>query len=523
MTFTPRRRKSYIRWKNGRPYYRRVIPARYRDMFDRKTEWVIPLKGSGNAELEAEAAALAHQHNKQLSFGEQLPDEAFTPPSDAVAMRVDLAPENAPPGQESAPVIFTRDGQVREIYRFAITDDPAERRKAEADGFFVMTTAESKAQLEFHEQLQAYQDADSPERREIADLKGERAARQIEAATRVSGETVLSILPRWHDYQKQAATTWKKHSQYATEFAELHGDLPLSEVTKRRVVEYVEHAQTLTYRGEPLSPTSITKRLDSIRALLAFAVHAGEIEANPAAGVKPPKDNRPKTARSWKSFTTDEIKKLAEASTEIWTNRRDSRQPGRREDLMTALQVLIWTGARPEEVCQLRRDDVDLHRGVVRITNDESDDGARARLTKNEQSIREVPLHSRLTPVLTEHLRHHNSPLLFPTFEPQATPAELAEAERTGKPPIIKGRYARPISREWTDNLRAVIAPTEPRKVLYSLRHSWAAESRRTGMPEHVRNAIMGHANDNPHAGRYGGDAEWLEEKRRWVERLDII
>lgn len=187
---------------------------------------------------------------------------------------------------------------------------------------------------------------------------------------------------------------------------------------------------------------------------------------------------------------------------------------------MTALQCLIWTGARPEEICQVRRDWVDLDRGVIQITNDETDDGARAAFVKNENSVREVPIHSRLLPFLSEHLRRHNSPLLFPSFEPKPSKAELAEAQKTGVLEI-KGRYARPISREWTDNLRTLIAPNEPRKVLYSLRHSWAAESRRSGMPEHVRNAIMGHAEDNPHSGRYGGDADWLEEKRRHVERME--
>jgi hypothetical protein len=42
-------------------------------------------------------------------------------------------------------------------------------------------------------------------------------------------------------------------------------------------------------------------------------------------------------------------------------------------------------------------------------------------------------------------------------------------------------------------------------------------------MPEHVRNAIMGHANDNPQAGLYGGDADWLEEKRQHVERMECV
>lgn len=67
------------------------------------------------------------------------------------------------------------------------------------------------------------------------------------------------------------------------------------------------------------------------------------------------------------------------------------------------------------------------------------------------------------------------------------------------------------------------MAGDDPRKVLYSLRHSWSAESRRLGMPEHVRNALMGHADDNPHAGRYGGDADWLKEKRKHLDVMNCL
>jgi integrase len=502
-----------------------MIPAQFQDLFGKKV-WMIALEGQNDADRATEAHAIADRHNRQMRMAETVDvEQAVKESADAVAMRIDLSPDNLPPdAPEQTPARFLREGQIVEVYRYAVTDDPAQRRAAEADGYFVVSQEEARAQFELQQHVKAFEEAQTPEAAEIADLKAERAAGRVETASRVSGETVLSILPRWREREKQAPTTWKKHTQYAKEFAEFHAgkgsDLHLSEVTKRHVQEYVEHAQTLAPKGKALSPTSITKRLDSVRALLSFAASVDEIEHNPATGVRPPKDNRPKTSRSWKSFEREEIQKLVKVSTDLWTKRRNSKQAWRKEDLMTALQCLIWSGARPEEICQVRRDWVDLDRGVIQITNDETDDNARAAIVKNENSVREVPIHTRLLPFLSEHLRRHNSPLLFPSFEPKPTPAELEAEKKTGVLEI-KGRYARPISREWTDNLREIIAPNEPRKVLYSLRHSWAAESRRSGMPEYVRNAIMGHAADNPHAGRYGGDADWLEEKRRHVERME--
>lgn len=523
MSFSPRR-GSHMILQDGRYYYRRIIPARYRAHFGGKTTWKVALKSIGRAALEAEAAALAHVHNRQLAFLAEVNPEALQAEAqDAVAMFIDLAPANPPPGFTPPPAkVFVREGREVAAHRFVITDDPGAKRKAEAAGFFVMSQAEALAQFDHASHIEAAEIAATSDQREIADLKRERAARHIADAEKVSAETVLSILPAWKAFKKQTPMTWQKHEQYVKEFAGLHGDINLSNVRKSHVVEYVEYAMNLTHRGEPLSPTSIQKRLDSVRALLAFATSRDLIEVNPATGVQPPKDTRPKTARSWKSFTPAEIVNLVEVSTAIWAGRKERTAKGRRADLMTALQCLIWTGARPEEICQLRREDIDLTgRKSIKITNDEIDDKARARVTKNDHSIREVPIHPRLLSILAAHLKSHNQPLAFPSFAPQPRPKELREAARTGKPVEMKGRYMFPLSREWTDRLRQKVAGGDPRKVLYSLRHSWAAESRRAGMPEHVRNALMGHADDNPHAGRYGGDADWLEEKRRHLEVMN--
>lgn len=521
MSFTPRRRKSYIAWKNGRAYYRRAIPAKYRPLFGGKTAWVIALKGHGSAALEAEAAAYAHQHNQELSDHDNLGEEGLRAFVEEVrAYQADpsafVPPETPDPGLWVGGKVVKRrslDLFVDERGQTVVEADDQRMTYPEYTARRAVAAAKGLAEV-----------ATTPDQRELAELRAFKGEREIEAATKAKDDcTLTELLPRWKAFKKQAPMTWQKHEQYVREFAALHGDLHLSAVTKRHVVEYVEHVMTLTHKGEPLSPTSIAKRLDSVRALLAFAVSRDLIIHNPATGVKPPQDKRPKTSRSWKSFTPAELVTLVDVSTDLWASRKERTAMGRGADLMVALQCLIWTGARPEEICQLRREDVDFRRRSIRITNDEADDEARAKATKNSHSIREVPLHPRLMPVLVAHLKRHNHPLVFPTFEPQVRPADLKEAERTGQPVEMRGRYMHPISREWTDHLRAKVAGDDPRKVLYSLRHSWSAESRRTGMPEHVRNALMGHADDNPHAGRYGGDADWLEEKRKHLDVMNCL
>lgn len=520
MVFVPRRRKNYIVWKNDRPYYRRAIPEMYRPLFGGKTAWVIALKGHGSAALEAEAAAWAHQHNEALSDHDELGEEGLRAFIETVkAYQADPSAFTPPDGP--APVLWIG-GKVTRPHIRDFYMDGRGRMVVDADGHR-MTYEEYAARTSIAGAKELADVAATADQRELAELRAYKGERELEAAVKANDDcTVTELLPRWKAFKKQAPMTWQKHEQYVREFAGLHGDLHLFEVTKRHVVDYVEHVMTLTHKGEPLSPTSIAKRLDSVRAMLAFAVSRDLITHNPATGVKPPQDKRPKTSRSWKSFTASEVVKLVDVSTVLWTERKERTAIGRGADLMTALQCLIWTGARPEEICQLRREDVDLMRRTIRITNDE-DDEARARLTKNAHSIREVPIHPRLLPIIEGHLKRHNHALLFPTFAPQVRPKDLHEAERTGQPVEMRGRYMHPISREWTDHLRAKVAGDDPRKVLYSLRHSWAAESRRAGMPEHVRNALMGHADDNPHAARYGGDADWLEEKRKHLDVMNCL
>lgn len=521
MAFTPRQGR-YITQRRGRYYYRRIVPESYREWLGKKVI-MIPLKGGNDSERHKEAQGLAAQHDRLFTTPLFHSPDELPVPDDTVAVYFEIHDD---PNEEApaSPRMFFRDGRFVPTKRYAIGAEPSAVRDAAKKGYFAMSEREYDLQLELAELRRQLDTAQTDDQRTIAELRSGPVIDQIQAsAASAASHSILSILPQWHEHQKQALTTWKKHVQYAREFAQLHGDLPLPEVTKSHVVDYVAHAQTLRYRGEPLSPTSIAKRLDSIKALLSFAVSADEITYNPATGVKPPKDTRPRTSRSWKSFDREEVQEIVRVSNAIWSKRRNSKQALRKEDLATALQCLIWTGARPEEICQARRDWIDLDRGVFLITNDETDDNARPALVKNESSIRAVPIHSRLKPFIASHLKRHNSALLFPSFEPQPTPFEIEDARQSGRPPEIKGRYARPLSREWTDHLRYHVAPNEPRKVLYSLRHSWAAESRRTGMPEHVRNALMGHADDNPHAARYGGDAEWLEQKRKYVEKMNCV
>jgi integrase len=457
----------------------------------------------------------------QFGFGVRILskfEESQTIDGPDLSVMLDFTKLPLPDGVILRPLKVHRDGKLVETCKIALSRDPDFLRAAEKEGFFPMSYQEGEAQLELNRLILQSRAADNKDHQEIANLKADKVKMDIDTFNASRGETILSVLPKWHMREQPRHATRAAHKRRVLEFVNLHGNLPLALITKRQIVEFVEHVQSMKHKGRPLAATSVSNYLASVAALLAFATSSDLIPFNPSLGVKPPKDVRPKLSRSWQRFEKDEVSKLISIATEVWGSRRVQAYKNRphltsrKSDLITALHMLVWTGARPEEICQLRLVDLDLANLTLSITNDDSDSGSdlRVRFTKNENSVRVVPIHSKVAPIVQNHVSLlqtiSNSMLLFPSFSPQ----------------LPTGRYARTISQEWTSHLRGKVT-NNPRKVLYSLRHSWKAESLAVGMPEHVRLALMGHGGENTAAARYAGDAEWTAEKRKHLERMNCV
>ncbi len=505
--FSPRSGKAnYIKSRGKSFYYRRAIRPEFRWMFGGKTEWNIKLEGVTDASRRAEAAALAHQHNKAMMFN--VVDDVTLTDTDDLAMRLDwstIFPR---------PLKFRRGGQVVETFKVAISDDPDYLRQAEQDGYFGMRREEGFAQVGLAQINQALPKSDGIEL-ELNQLKAANFTRKIDEMAPASGDTLRSILPKMHKQNRPRDTTKAGHVRAVEEFIALHGDLQLVDITKRHLTEYVEHLCGVCFRGQPMAPTTIQQRLDKMSAILEFATSVDAVEYNVAKSVKAPKDTRPMGDQTYKPFTKSEIRKLIDVATQTWTERKyqaHRTRVSRMTDSITALHLLIWTGARPEEICQLRLDDIDLERRGIIVTNESDDLGVRGRILKNEESVRGVPIHYRLLPRLSEHIEYirsvSNSGLLFPSFEPGTE----------------KGRYASTMGMDWSDHFRKHVS-TDPQKVLYSLRHSWAGASKDAGMTETMRNAIMGHKSDSKSssAKRYTHHFDDLHNQLAWVDKMDCI
>jgi integrase len=515
--FSPRQGKSdYIRPRGKHFYYRRVIPSKLRHFFGGKTEWNIRLEAATAAGRKAEAGALAHEHNMMMVTDLEAVATAITNSVDGtVNLKLDFSPDKLPVNVRIPPFEFYRDGKLIETYKIAGSTDPDFLREAEEQGFFVLSGPEWAKQAKLMKLRQSARTAANPDAKQLAKLRINNAKRDIDELPPATHDTLRSILPKLHQHKQQRSTTRAGHHRAVEEFISLHGNLPLSSITKRHVADYVAHLGTVSVKGRPLAPTTVRQRLEKLVSILQFAAYEGVVEYNVGRDVRAPKDVRPMGDQVCKPFTKLEVRNLIEAGTSVWSNRRyqtHKTKLSRKTDFITALHMLVWTGARPEEICQLRIEDVDLVSMGIEITNVSDDLDARKRLLKNEESVRGVPIHKTLLPRLIDHIEYvrsvSNSGLLFPSFKPESE----------------TGRYARPISNEWTDTLREHVSD-DPQKVLYSLRHSWAGESVEVGMSEDMRNAIMGHVSGSksPSAKRYRQHFDDLENQLEWVNKMDCL
>jgi integrase len=140
-------------------------------------------------------------------------------------------------------------------------------------------------------------------------------------------------------------------------------------------------------RGRPLSPTTLRRIHATLRSALASAVRRRFIQDNPAAHVELPPMHR----RSADVWTPEQLGKFLDAVA---------------DDRLYALFLLVaMTGLRRGEVIGLRWQDVDLHSGLLRITQQVVE--LRGQLVvgepKTRSGVRVVPVDAGTAATLAEH------------------------------------------------------------------------------------------------------------------------
>ena len=314
-----------------------------------------------------------------------------------------------------------------------------------------------------------------------------------------SDESLILLSQGFNLYkQEQVLENWGVRTATQNEASfkqliEIIGDIPITAVTKSVVRDY---KQTLLsypanrHKGKRKEKTleqlleegSVSISLETVRNVMGrvssffnWLVKQGYREDNPFSGVAP---RRIHSARSERSpFTDDDLRLLF--GTAIYKDKDYAH------DWQYWLPLLgLYTGARLEELCQLKGDDFKVSDGCHYI--DIHGEGDVHNRVKTPSSVRKIPVHSELLKlgILDKvNMRSRDSFL----FDLRRVNTNL------GHQPS-----------KWFGGYKASLGLPKGTKVFHSFRHTLRDKLTLSGVPnEHIRE-LLGHEQIGETFGRYG-------------------
>ena len=321
-------------------------------------------------------------------------------------------------------------------------------------------------------------------------------------AKSVADGPALSTLSKLYIDEGKRGGTWREVSTHEVERSlrdlfELVGDMPASEFdlhqarllkdrlsrcpqyfglrpeyagkTLRQVVESGATYKTIT-------AVTVNNRLRKLSAFLNWCKINGYIMDNPLVGLKVMTGSAKEARLSFDQHDLSILLDLEALKTEA-----------RKHPWRYWLPLLgRTTGARLEELCQLRVDDFIEQQGMQCIRIDDSREGQNL---KNASSRRVLPLHSSLIEQgllqYADSVRANGDDRLFPKLE------------------AVRGKLGHAASK-WFGRYKAKLGITDPRKTFHSFRHTFIDDLRDAGVQDSLIKRMVGHEDSSVTFGIYG-------------------
>lgn len=328
-----------------------------------------------------------------------------------------------------------------------------------------------------------------------------RTAQAVTVKRHVDGPT-LATLSKLYIEEGKRGGTWREVSTFEVERAlrdlfELMGDMPAkafdvhqARLLKERLSRCPQYfGLRPEYEGKTLkqvvesggtyktiTAVTVNNRLRKLSAFMNWCKSNGYIGDNPLMGLKVMTGSA-KDARL--SFESTDLTVLLDLDALMLEARK---HPWR-----YWLPLLgRFTGARLEELCQLRIDDFIQQQGIQCIRIDDSNEGQNL---KNSSSRRTIPLHPSM--VELGILRHVDSV--------KATGADRLFPELEA----VRGKLGH-ASSKWFGRYKTKRGVTDPRKTFHSFRHSFIDDLRDAGVQDSLIKRMVGHEESSVTFGIYG-------------------
>jgi integrase len=317
-------------------------------------------------------------------------------------------------------------------------------------------------------------------------LEAQRQAMSL-LAQRLQGHTVptpqLAIVPGGEDdcdvfdralehWQKERAPAAKTLDETRLAFKRLQqfsGVNRISQLNPRVLVAFRAHLRDKLQ----LKSGSVKKTLSLLSAVVAQLVEDSLAEANPFAGIRKPKGN---DATRVESLSPEQLSRIFRSP--VYAERLRPVRGGGEAAFWLPL-LALYTGARLEELGQLRLCDVEVRSGTLVLNIREVADAALS--VKNDESIRLVPVHATLRACgFDDYLRwckQNGHTRLFPGLK----------QDRYRK-------WTSGFSRWWGRYFDEVVGIDDPAYTFHSLRHMFKQFARACGISDSLIDELQGHA-----------------------------
>lgn len=302
--------------------------------------------------------------------------------------------------------------------------------------------------------------------------------------------------------------TAKKHRLHVRRLSEYHGNVTIKALTADMTADFCAayrelpngRSTPLKVRSAPMrdllalrkaDPTlpaygdgNFNKMLDYLRALFRHFDRDDLLKS-----CKKVKHVHPFSDKREKPFTPDQLRRILPLVEE---------RHGTGSDFTWWVYVLLYSGARPEEIAQLQRNDIRVNRDQTACSLSVTDTDDRG--VKNEDSIRTTPAHPALIERGLVAFVESRKAALFPTFAPDA------DGSLSGNP---SERF-----KTILNNVGVTGYGSAGR-----LRHTFTDAMRNAEVPDDVQRALVGHVDGSAHGGY--GRGVGFKTMQRWIARVD--
>jgi integrase len=342
-------------------------------------------------------------------------------------------------------------------------------------------------------------------RQQVADAKANaetlgRLARKLKGDDR---DSIMGLVNLWElDRKPRNPQTRAALERFVRRFVAVIGDIEPRAVTPEHALRFRDKME-----AEGQTPVNIRKMIKKLRSLFNVGVNERACSVNPFYNIRARGLSRLRDQDdSKKPWTRDQLRTIWTRIDEMGQGTRTRRSERIRKDTAVVVKILMFTGARPGEICQLYVDDVLKVDGVwcIRIKADD----ARHQSVKNRHSARIVPLPSQVRELVLEQVKARKE----------------AGEERLFcfKFNASKRSYLDPCTKAFSDFVRGTLVYTDPRQTLHSFRHSHTDAMKTAGLPDGIRYQIAGRERGKGSEAGYGQgvDAKTLA---KWMGRVKPI